>query len=65
MAQGYFMEALMDFSVAIKLEKDRIKIQQEKEAMNSLASKKEEKLQEYYRNAGQANFELAQFNEAL
>jgi len=27
MAQGYFMEALMDFSVAIKLEKDRIKIQ--------------------------------------
>ena len=33
--------------------------------MNSLASKKEEKLQEYYRNAGQANFELAQFNEAL
>ena len=23
MAQGYFMEALMDFSVAIKLEKDQ------------------------------------------
>jgi hypothetical protein len=25
LAEGYFMEALMDFSVAIKLEKDKIK----------------------------------------
>ncbi len=59
----------MDFSVAIKLENDRMKENQaiaEKGAGYSMQIvKKESSVQEYYRNAGQANFELAQFYEAL
>ena len=56
LAQGYFMEALMDFSVAIKLQKDR---NSEKEAARdsqgvSYLGKKDnnEGLSGYYRNAG-------------
>lgn len=59
----------MDFSVAIKLEKDRLKENQAIEAKGAGYSmqiiKKESSLQDYFRNAGQANFELAQYYEAL
>ena len=67
MTQGYFMEALMDFSVAIKLEKDRKDNAErnENQGMVSSGNKEKDKIHEYYRNAGQANYELAQYNEAL
>lgn len=67
MTQGYFMEALMDFSVAIKLEKDRKDNadRNENQGMVSSGNKEKDKIHEYYRNAGQANYELAQYNEAL
>ena len=69
MTQGFFMEALMDFSVAIKLEKD-LKDMHQKAADQSggtisSGNQKKDMLQEYFRNAGQANYELAQFTEAL
>mmetsp|Transcript_11777 Transcript_11777/g.14928 ORF Transcript_11777/g.14928 Transcript_11777/m.14928 type:complete len:133 (-) Transcript_11777:2124-2522(-) len=59
---GYFMEALMDFSVAIKMEKDRKLAAQAEEAKGpgyAMNAAKKFQLEEYYRNAGQANFELA------
>jgi len=57
----------MDFSVAIKLEKDRTREnQRDGPGSNAMqAPSKKSELQTYYRNAGQANFELAQYNEAL
>ena len=63
----------MDFSVAIKLFKAQKKIRDSgKSAYSSAANQdsvpitnyKKAELQELYRNAGQANFELGQFNEA-
>ena len=69
MALGHFMEALMDFSVSIKLQKAALKKLRESATYNStnVNDKKKEgsPLEHYYRNAGQANFELGQFNEAL
>ena len=66
---GYFMESLMDFSVAIKLEKDRkaqTQIEIDKGGAVAMAAKEKKfQLEEYYRNAGQANYELAQYSEAL
>lgn len=64
MAQGYFMEALMDFSVAIKLEKERTK-EHNRDGPSMMQQFKKSEVQQYYRNAGQANFELAQYHEAL
>ena len=63
MVQGYFMEALMDFSVAIKLGHDFYKKSEKPSAQND--NKPKPKLADYYRNAGQANYELGQYNEAL
>ena len=58
------MEALMDFSVAIMLEQQ--KIQKEKQNnVTQMGKKDKSKLFEYYRNAGQAHYELAQLDEAL
>ena len=68
MASGYFMEALMDFSVAILLTKRppppliSSGIKQENVSSSKQAKKD---LQMYYCHAGQANYELAQFEEAL
>ena len=62
MIHGHFMEALMDFSVSIKLEKDRLHAQAEREKQSGgpmIGERKKDNLQEYYRNAGQANYELA------
>ena len=61
MAQGCFMEALMDFSVAIMLEKRRLADKESNNNKDTIQSGKDKnkKLHEYYRNAGQAHFELA------
>ena len=50
MVQGYFMEALMDFSVAIKLGHDFYKKSEKPSAQND--NKPKPKLADYYRNAG-------------
>ena len=57
----------MDFSVAIKLEKDAQDVQKklDQQGMISSGNQKKDLLPEYFRNAGQANYELAQFTEAL
>lgn len=67
MTQGFFMEALMDFSVAIKLDRDRKENEQKNQdqGVPSFERQKKDSLPEYFRNAGQANYELAQFTEAL
>ena len=63
MQKGYFMEALMDFSVAIMLEKAKPK---DPNDINKVGQKKEKSiLHLYYCGAGQAHYELAQFQEAL
>ena len=67
MAQGLFMEALMDFSVAIMLEK---KTQEYNEKIKRTEPQNANKLNtsycfyEYYCSAGQAHYELAQYEEA-
>ena len=55
------MEALMDFSVAIMLEKRRLADKESNNNKDTIQSGKDKnkKLHEYYRNAGQAHFELA------
>ena len=57
----------MDFSVAIKLEKDAKDVQNklDQQGVISSSNQKKDLLPEYFRNAGQANYELAQFTEAL
>lgn len=54
---GYFMESLMDFSAAIKLELDKqreLQRESEKNTTNQLTQQAQRKFQldEYYRNAG-------------
>ena len=62
----------MDFSVSIKLQKAAKKAAESgnykelnAQGGSSTTQKKDGTLQEYYRNAGQANFELGQYNEAF
>ena len=58
------MEALMDFSVAINLEQKLRDAQREGEKNNGPMQQQAARkfnIDEYYRNAGQANFELAQY----
>ena len=67
---GYFMEALMDYSLAIKLEKDeKDKMKGWKDSGTEMQKQavKDYKcfLDEYYRNAGQAHYELGQYEEAM
>lgn len=57
----------MDFSIAIKLEKDKQEQAQKEEEKGGAAAMyahKRFQLDEYHRNAGQAHYELSQYEEA-
>ena len=60
----------MDYSLAIKLEKDEKKLMKSHKETGSELQKQAAKeykcqLDEYYRNAGQAHYELGQYEEAM
>ena len=72
MGQGYFIEALFDFSLAIKLETETKEKEEkvtsivgEKEKNEKEQNEKKRRLSEYYRFAGQCHFELNQYQQAF